>query len=196
MRNLLFVFLICIVCNACQDTSSTKSYDPNEVMTKEQQDSLAYALSRYMGKLPRHANHTNKFDSKFDSAYLQIAQKHILLALYKRDNLLFFMYARIAPSLVEKYVAVAGKVEVVNGDMISYEEGFRTWKKPMEELKPLSLKLFNEMIQGKDLSPYYPENSGDDYIIEFPSKEVYFDKTSRTWKRKGSTDSTTTVEEE
>jgi len=196
MRILFFLFFTSIILIACQDTSVSKNYDPDKVMTKAQQDSLSYALIRYMGKLPRHANHTNKFDQKFDSAYKQLAEKHILLALHQQDNILFFMYARIAPSLVEKYVAVAGKVEIGNGEMISYEEVFRTWKKPMEELKPLSLKLFNEMIQGKDLSPYYPENSGDDYIIEFPSREVYFDKTSKTWKRKGSADSTTTVEEE
>lgn len=165
-------------------------------MTKAQQDSLSYALIRYMGKLPRHANHTNKFDEKFDSAYIKLAQKHILLALHQQDSILFFMYARIAPSLSEKYVAVAGKIEVKNGEMISYVEVFRTWKKPMEELKPLSLKLFNEMIQGKDLSPYFTENSLDDYIIEFPSKEVYFDKTSRTWKRIFASNGSSLVEEE
>jgi hypothetical protein len=55
----------------------------------------------------------------------------------------------------------------------------------MHELKPLAFKLFDEMVRDKDLTKYYPENSGDEYIIEFPSAEVYFDNNSRTWKRKG-----------
>lgn len=183
---ILFSFILIFTIVSCQEANDSKKYEPNLVFNKGQQDSMTYALIRYMGKLPRHANHTNKFDSKFDSAYQQIAQKHILLAIHQDKNQFYFMYARLAPSLVEKYVAVAGRIEVMNGEMVSYNELFRTWKKPMEELKPLAFKLFNEMVQGKELSKYYPENSGNEYIIEFPSKEVYFDTLSRTWHRKGS----------
>jgi hypothetical protein len=86
--------------------------------------------------------------------------------------------------LEEKYVAIAGIVKRDGDKIIRYEEVFRTWKQKKNELYPLAFRLFSEMINGKDLSVYYPENSGNKYIIEFPSNQVYFDKEERKWKRK------------
>jgi hypothetical protein len=41
--------------------------------------------------------------------------------------------------------------------------------------------LFVKMIQGKDLSPYYPQNSGKEEYIEFPDEMVKFDTDKRRW---------------
>lgn len=169
---------------ACSQHDYERRYNPGAIFNQAQQDSLTFSLIRYIGRLPRNASQQNKFESRFDSAYKALAEKHLLLGLYKKEGLLFFLYARRAPSLQEKYVAIAGKVAVKNGEMLYYEEVFRTWKKTMPALRPLSLKLFHEMIEGKDLTPYYTENSGDEYIIEFPSKEVYFDVHNKIWRRK------------
>jgi hypothetical protein len=37
------------------------------------------------------------------------------------------------------------------------------------------------MVQQEDLKPYYIENSGGKEYIEFPNKEVWYDKKTRQW---------------
>jgi hypothetical protein len=42
------------------------------------------------------------------------------------------------------------------------------------------------MLKQEDLSPYYTINLNNDFIIEFPDKDTYYDKNQRCWisKRK------------
>jgi hypothetical protein len=183
MRNLTNLFFVFFALFGCSQLDVSEKYSPNLLLGKSQQDSLTYSLIRYIGRLPKYASDSSKFDIKFDSAYFQIAKQHNLMALYKKGDSIYFMYTRIAPSLEEKYVAIGGLVAFNGSEISYYEEIFRTWKKRRDELTPISYKLFDEMVQGKDLSIYYPENSGDEYIIEFPSKDVIFDKETRIWKR-------------
>jgi hypothetical protein len=184
MRTFIFLFFLLFAVTSCKEADFESKYNPNLLMNQSQQDSLTYSIIRYMGKMPKYANDSSKFEQKFDSAYNFVSKEHRLIGLFKDGGKVFFLYARQAPSLEEKYVAIAGFVELENQKMIAYEEVFRTWKKKINELEPLAFKLFDEMIQGKDLSVYYPENSGEEYIIEFPSAEVLFDKESRKWLRK------------
>ena len=184
MKNLGFFYLLLLLISSCSQFDISNKYNPNLVLNKEEQDSLTFSLIRYLGKLPRNASDSTKFDKKFDEAYSLIANEHNLIGLHQTNEDFYFLYTRPAPSLEEKYVAIAGIVKRDGDKIIRYEEIFRTWKHKKNDLYPLAFRLFNEMIHGKDLSVYYPENSGDEYIIEFPSDQVYFNIEERKWKRR------------
>jgi hypothetical protein len=184
MKNLSFFYLLLLLISSCTQLDLSNKYNPNLVLNKEQQDSLTFSLIRYLGKMPSHASDSTKFNIKFDEAYSLVANEHNLIGLHQTNEDIYFLYTRLAPSLEEKYVAIAGIVKRDGDKIIRYEEVFRTWKQKKNELYPLAFRLFSEMISGKDLSVYYPENSGNKYIIEFPSNQVYFDKEERKWKRR------------
>ncbi len=184
MRTILSFSFLCLFFIGCNQGNLEKQYAPDNYIDSIQQDSFTYSISRYISRLPVQATHLNKFDPKFDSTYRVLANRHELIALHKESDAVFFLFVRQAPSLQKKYVAIGGKMKSTADSIIYYEEVFRTWKKPMHELKPLAFKLFDEMVKGEDLTKYYPEHSGDEYIIEFPSSEVYFDTKNRIWKRK------------
>ncbi|MFY7651384.1 MAG: hypothetical protein ACOVQE_01725 [Chitinophagaceae bacterium] len=176
---LLVCFLFGLSCN-----NEKIQYIPNDQLTNLQQHQLVNYVIRYIGKLPAKANHQNKFDSSFNNYYQELAKEHNLLFLYKRDRIVYFAYYRQAPSLQLKYVTIAGTVEInSNGAFQNIKEAFRTWKMPLDELKEVSAKLFDEWVNGKDLSKYYPENSGEEYIIEFPSAKVIYNDSLHVWER-------------
>lgn len=155
-------------------------------LSKAEQDSFVYSLIRYIGKLPGKVNHSNKFSSEFDDYYKELSKKHQLRYYYKdKGGKEYYSITRIAPSIIEKYVSVNGMLlRDKAGKIIQFEEIFRTWKMPLNEQLEVTEKLFREMLAGKDLSKYYPENSGKAYIIEFPNAEVYYDKVKQQWVSK------------
>lgn len=177
------LFLLLLVIASCQ----TKSPDinPDSYFTVEEADQFKYAIIRYMGKLPGKANHKTKFNEAFDEYYMQLADQHDLLYYYSSDttDAVYFVCTRIAPSLHVKKVAIGGRVVFdVEGDVIAYEETFRTWKMPVDELQDKTMQLFDIYIRGGDLSPYYYENSQPDEYIEFPNEETYFDASLKRWE--------------
>ncbi len=94
----------------------------------------------------------------------------------------YFMVTRAAKSLYEKRIAIGGKLKTDSADsLIHFEEIFRTWKMTEDQLKPKSALLFRLMIEGKDLSPWYPENSGAEEYIEFPNSTITYDPQLRKW---------------
>jgi hypothetical protein len=179
MGSLIVATMLFWACNG----PSNVNLDVAAQLNVGQQEDFVYSVIRYIGHLPGKANHSNKFASEFDSFYVKLAQRHQLRFYGEADGYQYFIITRIAPSLQEKYVASGGRVKFEMGtkNITDFEEIFRTWKMPLDELLPISEKLLREAIDGKDLSKYYPENSGDDYIIEFPNSEVSYDKANRVW---------------
>lgn len=158
--------------------------DVSSSLGEDQQDEFVYSIIRYIGKLPGKANHSNKFGSEHDDYYRELAKRHRIQYYFKtKQEEEYFLVTRIAPSIQEKYVAIGGKLRRNKKDnsFDEYEEIFRTWKMPKDELLSVSDMLFRKMVDGKDLSEFYPENSGSKYIIEFPDSNVYFDKKARMW---------------
>ncbi len=183
MRKSLIYFIVLLGLFVACKTNSLK-YLPNEQLSEAQQAYLANYVIRYIGKLPAKANHQNKFDSSFNNYYNQLAKQHTLLYLHKKDSVIYFAYYRQAPSLHLKYVTIAGTVvQSANGQFTNVQEAFRTWKMPLEQMKEISAKLFDEWVNGKDLSKYYPENSGDAFVIEFPSEKVMYNDSLHIWER-------------
>jgi hypothetical protein len=65
-----------------------------------------------------------------------------------------------------------------------YEEVFRTWKMAPDSLAKRGPLLFNKMVNGEDLVPYYSSRSGNTDYIEFPDDRTYFDTNQRIWRTK------------
>jgi len=59
-----------------------------------------------------------------------------------------------------------------------------------------SMMLFDLMIKGEDLSPYYPQNSGKEEFIELSDERTYFDTEERRWKLYTVSDPVTLLEQE
>jgi len=166
------------------------SFDKVDIQPESYLDSLEindfkYKIIRYVGDLPGKGTYENRFESDFDDHYQKLSAAHNLDFYFTDTNTkyTYFLLTRIAPSLTKKYVAIGGKLKMSKDSLVYYEEVFRTWKMPLDDQLKVSEMLFKKMLKGEDLSMYYPENSGDKYIIEFPSKKVYFDTKKRRWLR-------------
>jgi hypothetical protein len=180
--SVVILLLASVWVSACNDAQKV-NLDVASQLNMGQQEEFVYSIIRYIGHLPGKTNHSNKFDTAYNSYYTELAKRHQLRFYGEVDGYNYFIITRIAPSIQEKYVAIGGRVKFAEGSrkMEDFEEIFRTWKMPLPELLPIAEKLLQEAIAGQDLSKYYPENSGDEYIIEFPNSEVAYDKPNRVW---------------
>lgn len=178
-----FTVLTVLIFTGFACNSSKSSYNAINTFTEEQQTEFIGNIIRFAGHLPPNADHQIKFDTIFDDYYSQIAVRHKLeYILIKPSGEHLFLMTRPARSLFEKRVSIAGSV-IYNdeGEVIHYQEIFRTWKLPSDELMEKSEKLFDKMVKGEDLTAYYPEFSGSEEYIEFPNKTTFFDTEKRIW---------------
>lgn len=169
---------------ACKEQKKTVLQPASEMLSADSIEQFKYKIIRYAGKLPGKADHKTKFDTIFDSHYINLAKQHDLVYYVqdKNSNSAKFMITRIAPSLYEKKVATVGRVTFdTAGNITYYEEVFRTWKMLVPELKEKSNLLFSLYLEGKDLSPYYTANSKGIEYIEFPNEHVKFDPAKKQW---------------
>jgi len=182
----LCIALLAIACsNAAQNGLSEPPIEPTAYMNDEAAQEFLYSISRYICKYPAEVGERNKWESRFDTAYAK-AVKAQQLRYYYVDSVSgthYFFISRIAPSIHEKYVGLAGKFTPTEHDPLAgYEEVFRTWKMFPDEHKEKSAMLFRKFISGKDLSPYYTVNSGGVEYIEFPDQETWYDTTQKIWR--------------
>ena len=182
MRTKFFVVLVVLIgFYSCKQ----KNYDPNAYLTPHQKDAIVSSIVRYTAKKPENVSDAEKFATKYDSFYLEKARQIRFEQYFPKGDDFYFLISQPAPSLVEKRHATGGRFQLSDkGEMTEYEEIFRTWKMTPDTLKVRSYFLFDKMVNGEPLEPYYTANSkGIDYI-EFPDDRTYFDKTSRSWKIK------------
>ena len=154
-------------------------------LTVVKQDEIMDKIIRYMAKPPEGISFEERFYKGYDDHYLDQRRIHRLDAYYIDDQTHYFMVSRVAPSLTEKRVAIGGKLMLDgNGKLSYYEEVFRTWKMPPDTLSTRSAFLFDKMVSGEDLTPYYSSHSGNADYIEFPDDRTYFDVEKRMWRTK------------
>jgi hypothetical protein len=163
--------------------SNSKIENQLEQLSQEEITEFKRKLIRDIAKLPTEVSQQGKLHPMFDEYYEKEVGKYDLEKYYKNeDGKIYFLFTRIAPSVKLKKVAQGGYVVFGRDGKISdMEEVFRTWKHEPEVLAPMADMLFEKMVKGEDLSPYYPQNSGDEEIIEFPDAETYYDKQQRMW---------------
>lgn len=182
--NKILVLCAVLFFTACAQKNEIKAdYNPSSFLAEEEIDDFKYEIIRYVGKLAGKANHDTKFEERFDEYYIDLANRHQLLYYFENEDNgeVYFLITRIAPSLHYRKVGFGGKLSRNSeGEIMHYEEAFRTWKMEEEELKEKSLLLFDLYVNGKDLTAYYPENSKGEYI-EFPNNDVFYDVKKRQW---------------
>lgn len=182
MKYLLMICIIFTFVSCSQDTK--QNFEPVAFLSESEIDDFKYEIIRYVGKLPGKADQQSKFNEEFDAEYHKQAANHELLYYYEdtTSNAIYFLVTRVAPSIYNKKVATGGKLKRNSeGEINHYEEAFRTWKMPIEELTEKSYTLFNDYVNQKELSPYYAANSGGEEYIEFPSETVSYNKEERIW---------------
>ena len=165
---------------ACQ---SGKDYTVSAQLTPQEQMKVMDKIIRYLAKAPEGITFEERFYSGYNSYYEEQIARHTLEAYYiDKSEMHYFLISRPAPSLVEKRVAIGGKVKFSSADdVLEYEEIFRTWKMVPDTLRKRSMVLFGEMVNGRSLEKYRTKNSGEVEYIEFPDDHNYFDKTLRRW---------------
>lgn len=164
---------------------SKPKYSPERYLTEKEQSQILYTTIRYLGHLPKKGTHENKFDAVFDEYYSKLVLDFEFEAYHQEGGFEYFLVSRIAPSLKVKKVAVGVKMKRNQiGELEYYEEVFRTWKFEIPEMQEKGLMLFDKMVKDEDLSPYLPQNSGQEEYIEFPDEKVFFDTIERRWKVK------------
>ena len=176
----------CIVCllSLLFLTACRKDYNPNAHLSPQEQYDQVWKIIRYISKPPENLAFEERFYKGYNPYYEEQMKLHRLDAYFIEDGIHYFLISRRAPSLKEKRVATGGRLKLnKEGEVISYEEVFRTWKMEDKEQIGRSLLLFDKMIKHESLEPYLTKNSKEEYI-EFPDDRVFFDTTARQWKTK------------
>lgn len=163
-------------------TGCKKSYTPGDHLSEKEQYNLQWKIIRYLGRAPDGLTFKERFYKAYDAHYEEQMGLHRLDALYEKDGTFYFLISRRAPSIQEKRVTTGGRIKLDrDGNLIEYEEVFRTWKMPEADLAKKGIFLFDKMVKGEPLEPYLTKNSWPEEYIEFPDDVTYFDKASRQW---------------
>lgn len=183
---LFTAFLLLLAFSACK--SGGESTPPGVKPDEANAQLWLERIIRYTAKQPEKATHENKFEARFDEYYaeqmrLYRVERHYHDAANGDD---FLLISRPAPSIKEKRVATGIRLRMENDSLLYYNEVFRSWKMELPELEKKSNMLFALMVEGKDLSPYYPQNSGKAEYIEFPDPHTRYDVEARRWVTAGS----------
>lgn len=178
---LLFCFIMIFQLFGCGETAPENQLSN---LKQDEIDTFKKKLIRYIGKKPDDASEENKFNSYFDAHYKAEEEAHQLEQYFADKNgKVYFLFTKSAPSLIQKKVAIAGIVEFgEGGEILVFEEVFRTWKMKPDRLSEVSSMLFTKMVVGDDLQPYYTANSAGVEYIEFPNAEVWYNKEKRKWE--------------
>lgn len=187
IKNLLtqFVFIVTLLISSCNSSNNTTITDYNNIdqLSQDEKDNFKRALIKYIGKKPEDASEENKFHAYFNPHYEKQFQAHELTHYHTTEDRTYFVFTRIAPSIHLKKVALGGYVRLdKESNVLFIEELFRTWKFEPDTLTPKAGLLFNKMVSGSSLTPYYTSTTGKTDYIEFPNEEVWYDTSSFTWK--------------
>ena len=173
--SLLFFFTLLFSCSEAPPAGEKPGEDIEKM--------LLARIIRYAGHLPKKADELTKFDTLYDRAYAEQAALHRIDLYHKDSNTgdVYLLVSRIAPSLKIKRVAIGIHLRMEGDSITHYNEVFRTWKMEEAALAQKGGMLFDLLVKGKDLSPYYPQNSGKEEYIEFPDEHTRFDTEKRVW---------------
>ncbi|HRD80821.1 MAG TPA: hypothetical protein PLL53_08695 [Saprospiraceae bacterium] len=138
-------------------------------------------IIRYTAHLPGKASHETKFDTIHNAFYAEQTAKYRVEYYHQNGADHYLLVSRPAPSLKVKRVGIGIHARMAGDSLAHYNEVFRTWKMEEPQLAQKGALLFNLMVQGEDLSPYYTQNSGQEEYIEFPDAHTSFDTLRRQW---------------
>ena len=169
-----FLFLSCVLMLSLGSCTEATTIPTDYRISKTQQEAIWNELKTFK----------NQSGSK-DSIQRGVTRDPAVEWMYWMEDTLthtgFFMVAQHAPSIHSKYTGLGGKYKRDSqGKITHYEEVFRTWKFPKQELEHKTKELFEELIQGKDWN-YLLSDSVPHPTIEFPNKQCYYDNNQQKW---------------
>lgn len=166
---------------SCEDRPV--NYNPAQYLTASDQNLFLTKALGYINK-PILARQTQRGNLSTLLANTDRREQARLELYYSKANISYFLIS-LPSGFAGKRYATGGKIEVgERGEVLSFEEVFRTWKMDPHTLQMRSHFLFDKMVTGESLSPYYTENSDGVDFIELPDTRTYFDKELRSWKTK------------
>ena len=183
MKIAFYSLLISVVLLSC-NTNNVKDINPDSFLSKTEQSDFKYSIIRWAGKPAPKVTDSTLFDPQFEEYYKKLADQHELAAYYidEPSGYHYFMMYRIAPSIHLKKVALAGRLKYNDtGDIVYYEEVFRTFKMLVPELEEKSKQIFNDYLSNGSIEKYLFKNTTPEEFIEFPDDEVRYDTNLRKW---------------
>ena len=180
--NHLLLFALALLFFSCDKKAN---YNPNDHLTAATKDEVMTKLIRYLAKPPENTSDVEKFEKQYDEYYLDKMSRAKLEFYFPADGETYFLISQQAASLFGQRHATGGKFKLNDkGELVEYEEIFRTWKMMPDTLVRRGGMLFDRMVKGESLEPYWTKNSKGEEYVEFPDPNVYYDKAERKWKTK------------
>jgi hypothetical protein len=172
------IFLACLSISGCK--SEIDKFKPEDYFTESQKKSILMQLVLKTSDKPSG----NLTASEIEAYYQQEAFTCTWHFVHEKNGSFFFFVSHPAPSLYDKRAGIGGKFKTDDYLHIKgFKEVFRTFKMKPSVLQKKGGVLFEKMVNGQDLSPYYPNrNSDKDEWIEFPDQLNYYDSLSQSWK--------------
>lgn len=174
--SLLFATAMLLL-TSCGDKTASTALQPDA----ETAQLWLHRIIRYAAHLPPNAGHDTKFDTVYNAFYAEQIAKYRVDYYHQNGADHYLFVSRPAPSLKVKRVGIGIHARMAGDSLAYYNEVFRTWKMEKPPLAKKGALLFDLMVKGKDLRPYYTENSGQEEYIEFPDAHTSFDTLRRQW---------------
>jgi hypothetical protein len=178
-------FLLLAFClaffSACNSTNPSGTR-PEDYFSAGQQKSLLLQLVLKTTK-PDHAMQ----EAELSAWYQEQLNKTEWWFAHEKDGGFYFLITRPAPSLYGKRMAIGGFFRSPDQMRIQgFKEQFHTFKMKPEVLREKSALLFEKMVNGEDLSPYYHSRAktGEEWI-EFPDDLFQYDSLKGAWVMRG-----------
>lgn len=171
--------ILCLSLLAACSTSPDSGTRPGDYFTAGQQKSLLLQLVLKTSK-PDLALQ----EPELGAWYQEQLNKTEWWFAHEKDGGFYFLITRPAPSLYGKRMAIGGFFRSPDQMSIQgFREHFHTFKMKPEVLREKSALLFEKMVNGEDLSPYYHNRakSGEEWI-EFPDDLYQYDSLQGEWR--------------
>lgn len=178
IQKTVFVYTIAFLTFSC--SSEDSRYKPDEYFTSGQMEAIKLQLVLKTCKKPEGVFTM----PEIEAYYQEEAKTYQWHFAHESEKGYYFLISRPAPSLYGKRSAIGGFFSTPDNMQIrGFKEIFHTFKMKPEELEERGGILFEKMVNGQDLTPYFHSRAKDkEGWIEFPDDLNYYDSTSQSWK--------------
>jgi hypothetical protein len=157
------------------------SYEPHQILSQTEYDSLVLELAPYLNKKPKEASFEERFTGKYKSYYKNLVkqQESYLKYLSQNGSTYYFYYVnKDLTSLYEHYKGFGGYYEKNSEGNIHYLNIiFETPRFTKEEIEKKGNVLFNEMVQKENVLSYLNNRE----FIKLPNDDFEYDPVQNKW---------------
>jgi hypothetical protein len=152
---------------------------PSDYFTASQEASIKMELVRKTARKPEGNPEPMEVEAYFQEQ-LKNCQWHFA---HEKNGGFYFLISRPAPSLYGKRTGIGGFFSSPDRMAIKgFREHFHMFKMKPEDVVSRGAVLFEKMVNGEDLTPYYHDRKSEkEAWIEFPDDLVYYDSLAQKW---------------